>query len=159
MILGEVININTENLNKNYPFEIIKYVDISSVGEGIISADLDEIRVEDAPSRAKRIVKNNDTILSTVRPQNRSFYFFKEVSENTIASTGFAVLSPKNEKIDGRFLYYYISDKSFTSYLANHEKGAAYPAITSDVIHKKEINLPPLETQKRIASILSAYDD
>ena len=158
MILGDVISINTENLNKNYPFEIIKYIDIGSVGEGVIS-DLDEISVENAPSRAKRIVKNNDTILSTVRPQNRSFYFFKEVSENTVASTGFAVLSPKNEKIDGRFLYYYISDKSFTTYLANHEKGAAYPAITTDVIFKKEINLPPISTQKRIASILSSYDD
>jgi type I restriction enzyme S subunit len=158
MKFGQVININSENLGKNYPFENIKYVDISSVGEGIIS-DLEEIKVETAPSRAKRVVKSNNTIISTVRPQNRSFYYFKDTSENIIASTGFAVLSPKEDLIDGRYLFYIISDKNFTAYLANHEKGAAYPAITTDVIFNKEINLPPLQTQKRIASILSAYDD
>lgn len=158
MKLGQVININSENLGKNYPFEKIKYVDISSVGEGIIS-DLEEIKVETAPSRAKRIVRSNNTIISTVRPQNRSFYYFKDTPENIIASTGFAVLSPKEDLINGRYLFYVISDKNFTSYLANHEKGSAYPAITTDIIFNKEIILPPLHTQKRIASILSAYDN
>jgi len=158
MKLGQVININLENLGKNYPFETIKYVDISSVGEGIIS-DLEEIKVETAPSRARRIVRSNNTIISTVRPQNRSFYYFKDTPENIIASTGFAVLSPREDLINGRYLFYVISDKNFTSYLANHEKGSAYPAITTDVIFNKEIILPPLQTQKRIASILSAYDD
>lgn len=158
MKFGQVININSENLGKNYPFEKIKYVDISSVGEGFIS-DLEEIKVENAPSRAKRIVRSDNTIISTVRPQNRSFFYFKDTPENIIASTGFAVLSPKEDLIDGRYLFYIISDKNFTAYLANHEKGAAYPAITTDVIFNREINLPPLQTQKRIASILSAYDD
>jgi len=158
MKLGEVIKINQRGIKKNYPYKNILYADISSVGEGVVG-HLEEIILADAPSRAKRIVLKNDTILSTVRPRNRSFYYFKEAQDNLIASTGFAVLTPIKEYINERFLYYLISNRSFTSYLGNHEKGAAYPAITTDVIENYELELPILETQKRIADILSAYDD
>ena len=158
MKLGEVIKINQRGINKEYPHTNILYADISSVGEGVID-DLEEIILKDAPSRAKRIVLKSDTILSTVRPKNRSFYYFKEAQDNLIASTGFAVLTPIKKFINDRFLYYLISNRSFTSYLENHEKGSAYPAITTDVIENFDLELPTLETQKRIADILSAYDD
>jgi len=158
MKLGDVIKINQRAIKKNYPHKNILYADIGSVGEGLVD-DLEEIILADAPSRAKRIVFKNDTILSTVRPRNRSFYYFKEAQDNLIASTGFAVLTPIKEYINERFLYYLISNRSFTSYLGNHEKGAAYPAITTDVIENYELELPILEIQKRIADILSAYDD
>ena len=158
MKLGDVIKINQRAIKKNYPHKNILYADIGSVGEGLVD-DLEEIILADAPSRAKRIVFKNDTILSTVRPRNRSFYYFKEAQDNLIASTGFAVLTPIKEYINERFLYYLISNRSFTSYLGNHEKGAAYPAITIDVIENYELELPILEIQKRIADILSAYND
>lgn len=156
--LDTVININSESIGKEYPYEEIEYIDISSVGEGILTNST-MLKLNEAPSRAKRIVKGGDTIISTVRPRNRSFYFFKAVSDNLIVSTGFAVLRPKSNEIDKRYLYYIISNPSFTAYLASHEKGAAYPAVNPAIIGKKLIQLPPLPTQHKIASILSAYDD
>lgn len=158
MNLGEVIEINRESIKRNFPFKTISYFDISSVGEGILN-EINEIEVESSPSRAKRIVKNRDTIISTVRPANRSFYYCKNIKENSIASTGFAVLTPINDLINSRYLYYLVTDKSFTAYLVNHQKGSTYPAFTIDVLENKKVNLPPLQTQKRIADILSAYDD
>ena len=158
MTLGEVIQINKDNIKKNYPYKTINYFDISSVGEGFLNG-INEIDTQSVPSRAKRILKNNDTIISTVRPANRSFYYCKNLKENSIASTGFAVLTPIQDYINARYLYYLITDKKFTSYLVNHQKGATYPAFTVDVLSNKKIILPTLPTQKKISDILSAYDD
>ena len=92
-LLGDLLEINIESIGRNYPFKKINYYDISSVKSGFVEK-IDTITLNSAPSRAKRIVKNKDTILSTVRPRNRSFYYFKEAKENDIVSTGFAVLKP-----------------------------------------------------------------
>ena len=156
--LGDLIDINSNSIGRNYPHKEINYYDITSVKSGFVDG-VNTISIINAPSRAKRIVKANETILSTVRPQNRSFYYFKEAKENDIASTGFAVLSPKLDRINDRFLYYLVTDYSFTGYLASNEKGAAYPAVTPDVIARAKILLPPLPTQQKIVKILSSYDD
>lgn len=154
----DLCEINPENISRNYPHDFIRYFDITSVGSGVAVVN-DEIQLSDAPSRAKRVVRNNDTILATVRPGNRSFYYFKTAFENSIASTGFAVLRPKADKTDPRFLYYLVSEPGFTAYLVAYEQGANYPAVNPDIIGGKPIEFPPLPTQRRIASILSAYDD
>lgn len=156
--LGEVINTNNTNLGKNYHHTKIKYIDISSVGTGEILFN-EEIEFSTAPSRAKRLVENGDTIISSVRPGNRNFAFIKNVADNVVVSTGFTTLHAKSEKINPRFLYYLISDNRFTDYLVSVEKGANYPAISPKDIEDAVVNFPPLETQRKIASILSGYDD
>jgi type I restriction enzyme S subunit len=157
-LLSELVEFNPDNLNKNYRYKEIFYLDISSVGEGF--AEFNEpISLSKAPSRAKRLVLPNDTIIATVRPGNRSFYYFNKFPENTVVSTGFAVIRANEQKIDHRFLYYTITNREFTAFLVANEQGANYPAVTSEIIGRAEILLPPLPTQRRIGSILSAYDD
>lgn len=155
-ILGDLIQINTITLKKDYPHAVIEYVDISSVGTGRLDG-VARMSLSKAPSRAKRIAENGDTILSTVRPNRRSFLYIKNPPTNRVFSTGFAVLSPK--KIDGRYLYYVISQQQFTGYLVKNAKGAAYPAVDEEIIARAEVNVPDLTTQSRIASVLSSYDD
>lgn len=154
----DLCDINPENISRNYPYDFIRYFDITSVGSGIVSIN-DEIPLSEAPSRAKRVIRNKDTIIATVRPVNKSFYYFKTALENSVASTGFAVLRPKENITDPRFLYYLISEPAFTAYLVAYEQGANYPAVNPDIIGGKPITIPPLPTQRRIASILSSYDD
>lgn len=157
-LLSDIVNFNPENIGKNFPFKNIYYLDISSVGQG--SADLSNlINLTDAPSRAKRLVRQNDTILSTVRPGNKSYLYLKDHPNNTVVSTGFAVIRPNEKLVEGRFLYYIVTNPSFTSFLVANEQGANYPAVTPEIIGRAEILLPPLSTQRRIASILSSYDD
>ena len=157
-LLGDLIEINQNNISKNYPFENIRYVDISSVGSGTISFE-NVIELSDAPSRAKRLAMNGDTIISTVRPGNRSFAYLKKCPLNSVYSTGFAVLHPLQDRINPRFLYYTVSDYSFTGYLTSVEKGASYPSVDTNDIKSARISIPNIKIQNKIASILSAYDD
>ena len=155
--LGEVAEINKNSIDKNFPYTEIGYIDISSVSTGML-LETKKFESQKAPGRAKRLVKDGDTILSTVRPNRRSFLYIKHPQENLVVSTGFAVLTPTKD-LDNRFLYYVITDQRFTDYLTNHAKGAAYPAVDTETISNAELNIPPLTTQCKIASILSAYDD
>jgi type I restriction enzyme S subunit len=83
--------------------------------------------------------------------------YIKSPKQNTVVSTGFAVLHPK--KIDPRFLYYVVFNQEFTDHLAARADGSAYPAVLPEVIAGTEIDLPPLPEQRAIAGILSALDD
>lgn len=156
--LGELVSINVENINKEYPFDNIYYFDISSVGSGEVY-DIDAIELASAPSRAKRLVQEGSTIVATVRPGNRSFYFFSSPRPNDVVSTGFAVIKPNVASLHAKFLYYLVTDYSFTNYLVSVEKGANYPAVTAADIGKASVLIPPFSTQKKIAYILSAYDN
>lgn len=156
--LGDLCEINPESITKEYPHELIEYTDISSLSSGYIVDSPKEMLLKDAPSRAKRIIKDGDTILSMVRPNLRSFLFAKNPKENAIVSTGFAVLRAKNN-VDPRFVYYAITLKRFTDYLANNAKGTSYPAVDTDTVLRGEVPNIRYSEQQRIATILSAYDD
>ena len=155
--LGEVAEINKRSIDKIFPHKEIEYIDISSVASGVL-LETKKYDLKEAPGRAKRLLNNEDTILSTVRPNRRSFLYIKHPKENLVVSTGFAVLTPTNN-IDSRFLYYVVTNQQFTDYLTLHAKGAAYPAVDTETITRAEISLPSLYIQRKIASILSAYDD
>ena len=157
MRLGDVITINPESIHNGYPFDEIEYIDISSLGTGIVM-NTQMLQLAATPSRAKRIIKKGDTLLATVRPNLRSFWFARNPRNNAIASTGFAVLRAGNE-IEARFLYYSITNQSFTDYLSANAKGSAYPAVDTDTIRRADIYLPPLPSQHKIVAILSTYDD
>jgi type I restriction enzyme S subunit len=157
--LGDVVLINPEQLGANWPFNHLRYIDISSVGEGFVAIPPKYLALPDAPSRAKRLIKPGDTVISTVRPNRRSMFFVRELEPDVVVSTGFAVLRPLVNRIEPYFLYAYVFNKAFTNYLVSREKGAAYPAISASDIAEAIINLPPLPEQRAIAHILGALDD
>jgi type I restriction enzyme S subunit len=157
--LGEVVDINPDSIRDDWPYSFIKYIDISSIGEGGIIEPPRVLALKEAPSRAKRLVREGDTILSTVRPNRRSMLFAKRPEPAWVVSTGFAVLRPRREHIEPRYLYACVFDKSFTEYLISREKGAAYPAVLPEDIADATINLPPLPEQRAIAHILGTLDD
>jgi type I restriction enzyme S subunit len=66
---------------------------------------------------------------------------------NTIASTGFAVLTAK--KVPFTFLYLSTTTDDFVSYLTNNATGAAYPAVTAATFEKADLLIPPSEFLKR----------
>jgi type I restriction enzyme, S subunit len=155
--LGDVCEINQSKRDNKWNYPIIEYIDISSVGIGSLIVEPTLISVKDAPSRAQRLVQDGDTIVSTVRPNRRSMLYIKSPKQNTIVSTGFAVLHPK--KIDSRFLYYSVFNQEFTDYLTARADGSAYPAVSPEVILAAELNLPSIPEQRLIAGILGALDD
>lgn len=64
-----------------------------------------------------------------------------------------------NEKLDSVFIFHWLNSKPIRDYIKSLATGAAQPDLNHDAFKSVKINLPPLETQKRIASILSTYDD
>ncbi|GIW56660.1 MAG: restriction endonuclease [Nitrospiraceae bacterium] len=157
--LGEVVDINPDVIGPDWPYAHIRYVDISSVGEGVIVEPPKLIYLEEAPSRAKRLVREGDTVLSTVRPGRRSMFFVSAPEPDLVVSTGFAVLRPKAGILDPRYLYACVFDKAFTDYLVSREKGAAYPAVLPEDLADATVNLPPLPDQRAMAHILGTLDD
>ena len=100
--LGEMIYINPSSLSSNHA-GIIQYIDISSVERGKLLG-YTEYDFSEAPGRAKRIIKNGDTIISTVRPNLRAYWYVQNCPNNAIASTGFAVIRVKGNN-NGKFIY------------------------------------------------------
>ncbi len=155
--LGDYISINPATLTVAKYNGSIQYIDISSVSVGQLYGYA-EYDINDAPSRARRIIQPNDIIFSTVRPNLRAYYYVKECPTNAICSTGFAVLRAK-KNANSRFIYYLVTEKSFVDYLSLVAKGSAYPAVDTNDFKKAKVSIPDLPTQQRIADILSAYDD
>ena len=157
--LGDHVLINSRSVDKNYPHTEIEYLDTGSITQGKIET-LQHLQLADAPSRAKRIVKDNDIVLSMVRPIQRHYGFLRNVPPNMVASTGFVVLTCKVE-IDPYFLYSFLTQEDTTEHLDMIAEGSTstYPAFTPDVVENLSINLPPLPEQRAIAAVLSSLDD
>lgn len=154
--LGDLIGVNINSIRKG-DLDWICYVDIKSVGTGIYDEPL-RLSFDEAPSRARRLLNEGDTVISSVRPNLKSFFYAQNLEPNTVASTGFAVLSPN--KIDSRFLYYLTTNDVYINYLVMSCTGSAYPAFGPKVILESEVTIPEsLPEQKSIAAILSSLDD
>lgn len=69
-----------------------------------------------------------------------------------------AILRP-SERIDSTYLYYVLKDPNFYHWADAVAIGSAQRTVTLGQLRNKEIDLPDLETQRRIAGVLSAYDE
>ena len=132
----------------------IKYVDIGSVTfeEGIIRTE--NFDFGNAPSRARRIAKNNDTIISTVRTYLKAIDYIDNEKSNYIYSTGFAVLTP-NQQVKPKFLTFFVWSDAFTYQVRDFSKGVSYPAINSSDLGNLFISLPSHEEQKDIIDYIN----
>lgn len=138
--LGDIAKVNEKSLTKKSQADFIRYIDISSVSTGAFDTPK-LLKKDEIPSRAKRILRNNDFIISTVRPNLKQFSFIEEAQENLIASTGFCVISSNNSKL-AWYLYSLITSDLFTEYLVKISDGGAYPAFNPKEIEDAIIPLP-----------------
>jgi type I restriction enzyme, S subunit len=136
-----------------------RYVDISSVDKDskVISV-APEILGKDAPSRARKKIRAGDILVSTVRPNLNAVALVPSDLDGEVASTGFCVLRPREEKLERRFLFYWTTTPSFVDYLVSNVRGAHYPAVSDGTVKSASIPLPPLAEQKRIVEILDQAD-
>ena len=140
----------TETTNPNYA---IQYLDISNVDDVEGIGQIQEMQFQDAPSRARRIVKRGDTIISTVRTYLKAVAYFDNPPDNLVVSTGFAVLRPKLG-IDPKFLYVLVKCNEFVETVVSHSVGVGYPAINPSELSCLSVWVPPLSEQRAIAAYL-----
>ena len=152
--LGDVCDDKVEKLSSSSQGEIY-YVDIASINnetKEIVSPQ--RIDSATAPSRAKQILKKNDVLVSTVRP-NLNAVAIHEIDYDipTIASTGFCVLRCHNS-LDSHYTFYFCQSDYFIKSLVKVATGASYPAVRNSDVLGVKIPLPPLDVQRRIADTL-----
>ncbi|WP_298739187.1 restriction endonuclease subunit S [uncultured Treponema sp.] len=152
--LGEIVY----NNGQKTPDKEFSYIDIGSIDN--LHQKLNDkenfVLPEQAPSRARKIVKKGDIIYATVRPYLHNMCIIdKDFEKEPIASTGFAVLACYPQ-INNQYLFYYLLSPSFDNYANDTEnsKGVAYPAINDDRLYKGIVPLPPLAEQKRIVAAI-----
>jgi len=157
--ISDIADINRNSINKDYSFEEIEYLDTGSITNGKIDG-FQYFKLKDAPSRAKRLVSENDIIYSTVRPIQRHFGFIKNSNPNLVVSTGFAVVTAKKNLAHPKFLYYFLSSNETVKLLdmIAEASTSAYPSLRPDDIAQLDISLPTLNEQIQIAEILSSLD-
>lgn len=147
------LNSRTLGQKTNPDFEF-RYLDIGSVQTGRLVKELERIRFEAAPSRARRVLRRGDTIISTVRTYLKAIWYVGEDADadDLIASTGFAVLTP-GKKVEPEYLGYVIQSSAFVNRVAANSIGIAYPAIAETVLGRFPVALPPtVEEQQAIVA-------
>jgi type I restriction enzyme S subunit len=78
--------------------------------------------------------------------------------DGATASTGYCVLRPKPDRIDGNYLFHWVKTGAFVGEMTRRSTGANYPSVTDRVVRESIIPLPPLPEQRRIAAILNKAD-
>lgn len=158
--LGDISYINSDILKKSDDYDYINYLDTGNITKGIID-NIQKIDISNIPSRAKRKVDIGDIIYSTVRPIQRHYGIIKKYIDNIIVSTGFITIKVKKDVADNYFIYYNITQDDIINYLQMiaEQSVSTYPSIKPSDLSDIKIKLPPLEEQKKIASILSSLDD
>lgn len=158
-IVGEIVKCNSSTLTPKDEFATIQYLDTSS----ITNNEIEEIQTlnlekDEIPSRAKRKVKHNDIIFSTVRPNLKHFGILKNPKHNMIVSTGFAVLTPTYANVCGELVYLLITnEENLQSLQAIAEMSVStYPGITPDDILNIKFILPTKEILLKATEIFKS---
>jgi len=143
------------NTNADYEFD---YLEISNVNYfGVVDPEqIERLRYEDAPSRARRRIAPNSTIISSVRPNLQAVAFIPDAGADLVCSTGFNVVQPHETRLLPRFSYFALISESARQYFEAAATGVGYPAVGDKEFNSFPLPLPPLPEQQRIAAYLDA---
>ncbi len=152
--LGELVTLSHRQWNqkewKGNASGDFPYIEIGaiSVEDGEIG-DVESVPIADAPSRAKMMVVAGDLLVSLTRPTRRAIAF---VTEEAIASTGFAVIHGFSDEVMPEYLSVILRSGLCTYQFDQRSTGGNYPAITEEQLLRCEIPITAKEVQMRIAS-------
>lgn len=150
--LKYIASYNDESLSEKEPDDlVIRYVEIGSVTLENGITNIEEMQFVNAPSRARRITKVGDVIVSTVRTYLKAIAPITE--DGLIVSTGFCVIRP-NKSISSKYLEYFTKSDIFSDCVSSNSVGISYPEINASRLMNFYIIEPPEDEQKRIAEYL-----
>ena len=138
--IESIAEVNALTLSRTDLLDVIDYVEISEVMRGDV-ANIVRYERGREPSRARRRLRHGDSVLSTVRPDRGAYFLALNPPDTLVASTGFAVLTPKNGL--WAFLYSLATRREVGEQLGRLADGGAYPAIRPETIGNILIALPP----------------
>jgi len=157
--MSDLAYIDAKSLSNNTPATYeFKYISLTDVNEGVINDRLAQYVYSEAPSRARRCVTKNDVLMSTVRPNLKGFARFREDVTDIIASTGFAVISPKIET-DSEYIHQYLYSSKIELQIHALVVGSNYPAINSTDVKELRVLAPTSpQLREQIGQVLALWD-
>jgi restriction endonuclease S subunit len=157
--LGEVTQINPEQARDFDSERLIKYVDLSTVTfDNGIDSKIAPIPFNEAPGRARRIVRENDVIVATVRPYLKGFAFVNKDFNEQIASTGFCVIRADSKLILPELVWALVGSDDFVDFLIRRSTGSSYPAVRPTDISEFNFMLPPFKDQETVSQLIRTFD-
>ena len=160
--LANIIKVNQNTYSSKENWQFFNYLDTGNITTNIID-DIKYINpfIDKLPSRAKRKVRINSIIYSTVRPNQLHYGIMKEFPENFLVSTGFAVIDVNTEEALPDYIYYVLTQKDIIEHLEAiaEQSVSAYPSIKPSDIENLEIFIPDIDTQTKIVKIISVIDE
>lgn len=160
--IGDVCKTNSSSYSNKDNWNFVNYLDTGNITCNVIdSVQYIDLTTEKLPSRARRKVKYNSIIYSTVRPNQRHYGIIKEQPDNFLVSTGFTVIDVDAQAINADYLFYALTqnDRVELLHAIAEQSVSAYPSIKASDIEDLEITIPDLETQQKIVDVLSAIDN
>ena len=153
--LGDIVSLNPESWATGDPPQSVEYVDLTNTKWGYIER-VEAYPWEQAPSRARRVLRKGDTIVATVRPGNGSFALIDE--DGLTGSTGFAALRPRRLH-DRELVWCAATSSDGIDRLAHLADGGAYPAVRPDAVVATPVVLADCGARKAFASSTAALFD
>ena len=153
--LKYLASINDDALGEDTDADFeMSYIDIGNVDSSGRISELASYRFEDAPSRARRLVRDGDVIISTVRTYLQAITQIHEPPDNLVVSTGFAVVRPIRDRFDARYCRFALREPAFLAEVEKRSVGVNYPAINATDLADIPISVHPLSKQRTIADYL-----
>lgn len=153
------ITLQTHNIKWQKKQETYQYIDLTSVNrENHTIEETIEISAANAPSRAQKIVEEEDVIFATTRPTQQRVTLVNNEYSGAIASTGYCVLRANKNVVLPKWIYFNTLSETFKKYLEENQSGSAYPAISDTKLKEFGIPIPPLAEQNRIVAIPDKFD-
>ena len=129
------------------------YIDIGNIdNQRHVISGPNRVETQDAPSRAARAVEGTSTVFSMVRPYLRNIAFVGERYHDSIASTGFYVITPVGLTTNPRWLNYLMLSDYAVNTINSHMKGDNSPSVRKEDMNSLLLPVPPLSEQSRITN-------
>lgn len=121
---------------------------------------IQEILQEEAPSRAQRVINNNDILFQCVRPYQKNNYIHKEPNTSMtqwVASTGYAQIRTTESP---NYIYHLLNTDGFNRKVMVRCTGSSYPAINSEDLSTIHFYLSTDKNEQcKIARLLDLLDE
>ena len=148
----------SERITQGVPFYCSKEIIKKFNGEDVTECDYISEDLYKKVSNEFGVPKENDLLITT-RGTIGIPYLYKRTDRFYFADGNLTWIKDFDSNLYSKFLYYWFQSYEGRKKFEALAKGTAQKAVPISGIKTLEIELPPLKNQKRIADILSAYDD
>ena len=161
--LGEIADVQTGPFGSqlhmcDYQNEGTPIITVEHLGDNrIIHNNLPLVGDEDKNRLSKYVLNEGDIVFSRVGSVDRRAYV--SANENGWMFSGRCLRVRPSQEVDSKYLSYYFGLEDFKETIRRIAVGATMPSINTSILSNVVVTLPSLDTQRRIASILTSIDD